>query len=234
MTRWWIVLGLVSAFTALAAAVHVGLLDEFDSVVREWARPHDVWGAAQVRANLVVHGLRPAVLVALLAVFTVAFGMKRRSLRLVWFVAGVCLATVALTAATKAAVGRPDTHGSITNGFGGSFPSGHVTTVVVCLGLAVLVARPHPGRWVWLVPALGAGLMAASLLLQATHWFTDIVGGGLLASALLAVATAPGLSRWSHGRSVNDQKSAVPEPTSSPGQGTNRDRDRDSRGNCPV
>ena len=143
MTRWWIALGSVSAFTALAAAVHVGLLDEFDSVVREWARPHDVWGAAQVRADLVVHGLRPAVLVALLAVFTVACGMKRRSLRLVWFVASVCLATVALTAATKAAVGRPDTHGSITNGFGGSFPSGHVTTVVVCLGLAVLVARPH-------------------------------------------------------------------------------------------
>lgn len=218
MTRWWIALGSVSVFTALAVSVHVGLLDEFDSIVGEWARPHDVWGAAQVRADLVVHGLRPAVLAALLAAFTVACGMKRRSMRLVWFVGSVGLATVALTAATKTAMGRPDTHGSITNGFGGSFPSGHVTTVIVCLGLAVLVARPRARRWVWLVPALGGGLMAASLLLQATHWFTDVVGGGLLATGLLAVATAPGLSRWSHDGSAKDQ-SAASEPASSSAPG---------------
>ena len=211
MTRWWIALGSVSVFTALALSVHVGLLDEFDSIVGEWARPHDVWGAAQVRADLVVHGLRPAVLAALLAAFTVACGMKRRSMRLVWFVGSVGLATVALTAATKTAVGRPDTHGSITNGFGGSFPSGHVTTVIVCLGLAVLVARPRAGRWVWLVPALGGGLMAASLLLQATHWFTDVVGGGLLATSLLAFASASGLSRWSHGPAETDEGSRKSE-----------------------
>jgi membrane-associated phospholipid phosphatase len=218
MTRWWIALGSVSAFTALAVSVHVGLLDELDSIVGEWARPHDVWGTVQVRANLVVHGLRPAVLAGLLAAFTVACGMKRRSMRLVWFVGSVCLATVALTAATKTAVGRPDTHGSITNGFGGSFPSGHVTTVMVCLGLVVLVARPRAGKWVWLIPALGGGLMAASLLLQATHWFTDVVGGGLLATGLLAVATSPGLSRWSHGGSAKDQ-SAASEPASSSAPG---------------
>ena len=97
-----------------------------------------------------------------------------------------CLATVALTAATKTAVGRPDTHGSITNGFGGSFPSGHVTTVIVCLGLAVLVAHPRAGRWVWLVPALGGGLMAAVAAAPGAHWFTDIVGGGLLATGSIS------------------------------------------------
>ena len=66
---------------------------------------------------------------------------------------------------------------------------------MVGLGLAVLVARRTPGRWVWLVAALAGGLMGVCLLLQAAHWLTDLVGGGLLASALvLSVATA---SRWS-------------------------------------
>ena len=201
MTRWWIALGAASAFIALAVTVHLGLINQSDSIVRDWARPDDVWGPAQVRADIVVHGLRPAVIAALLAAFTVACSVKRRSLRPVGFVSGACLATVILTAAAKRVVGRLDTHGLLTNGYGGSFPSGHVTTVMICLGLAVLVARPHGGRWVWLAPALGGCLMAASLLLQATHWFTDVLGGGLLATGLLAVASASGWSRWSHVRS---------------------------------
>jgi hypothetical protein len=73
-----------------------------------------------------------------------------------------------------------------------------MTTVIVCLGLAVLLARPAAERWIWSVPALGGSLMGASLLVQATHWFTDIVGGGLPAASLLTFATASGLSRWSH------------------------------------
>jgi hypothetical protein len=37
-------------------------------------------------------------------------------------------------------------------------------TLMVSLGLAVLVAWPCAGRWVWLVPALGGGLMGVCLL----------------------------------------------------------------------
>ena len=199
MSRWGVVVGSVGAFVALAVLVYLGLLDTFDLIIRDWARPHDVWGTAQIQADLVVHGLRPAVTAGALAAFTLACSVKRRSLRPVIFVGGVGLMTVTLTVATKTAVGRPDPHGLLTNTYGGSFPSGHMTTVMVCLGLALLIARPAAGRWIWCVPALGGSLMGASLLLQATHWFTDIVGGGLLATGLLAFATASGLSRWSHG-----------------------------------
>ena len=208
MMRWRIAVGSASAFTALAVAVHLGLLTTFDSIVREWARPHDVWGSAQLRADLVVEGMRPAVLAGLLAALTVAYCVRRRSWRPAALVGSVCLATAALTVATKTAVGHPDPHGLLgTNG--GSFPSGHMIAVIVCLGLPVLVAQPRPSRWIWLIPALGGGLMGACLLLQAAHWSTDVVGGGLLGIGVLAVTTASGWSRWSHTQLESDQTSAV-------------------------
>ena len=208
MVRWRIAFGSAGAFTALAVAVHLGLLNTFDSIIREWARPHDIWGSTQLRADLVIEGLRPTVLAGLLAAFTVACCLGRRSGRPAAFVGGVCLATVALTVATKTAVGHPDPHGLLgTNG--GSFPSGHMIAVIVCLGLPVLVAQPRPSRWLWLLPALGGGLMGACLLLQAAHWATDVVGGGLLGIGVLAVTTASGWTRWSHTRLENDQTSAL-------------------------
>jgi membrane-associated phospholipid phosphatase len=202
MTRWWIATGLGGVFTALAVAVHYGLLNTLDWIVREWARPDDAWGTAQVRADLVVEGLRPAVLAVLLAALTVAYCLKRRSLRPATFVGGFCLATLGLTLATKAAVARPDPHGLI-GGHGGSLPSGHMICVIVFPGLALLVARPRYRTWVWLIPALGGSVMATALLLQAAHWATDIFGGGLLATCVLAVATSPRWSRWGGARSRN-------------------------------
>jgi len=210
MKRWWIALVSMCAFTVLAFAVHFGVLNNLDKIIREWARPADVWGSAQLWADLVVDGLRPAVLAALLSLFMLGYSVQRRSLRPVAFASVAGLATVAVTAATKIAVGRLNPHGDVGND-GGSFPSGHTITVVVCLGLCVLMAQPRTSRWAWLIPAFGAGLMGGSLLLQAAHWFTDIVGGGLLATAVLAIAIASGGSRWIHDQSLNDHESVGSE-----------------------
>ena len=57
MTRSWVAWGSAGAFIALAIAVHLGLLDTFDLIARAWARPDDVWGAAQMGADVVVEGL---------------------------------------------------------------------------------------------------------------------------------------------------------------------------------
>ena len=203
MKRWLIAVGSAVAFSALSVPVHLGLLNTFDSVVRERARPEDVWGVAQMRADFVVEGLRPAVVAALLAAFTLAYCVVRRSWRPAAFVGSVGLTTALLAVATKAAVGRPDPHGLLAND-GGSFPSGHTIVLIVCLGLAIQVALPRAGRSMWLVPAAGGSLMGASLLVQAAHWSTDIVGGGLFATGVLAVTTASGWSRWSHGWPKND------------------------------
>jgi membrane-associated phospholipid phosphatase len=197
--RWWIAIGSAGAFAATAVIVYLGLLDPFDSIIREWARPDDAWGTAQLRADYVVEGLRPPVLAILLAAFTVATCVVRRTLRPAIFVGGVWLATAALTLAAKMAVGRPDTHGA-TERFGGSFPSGHSISIMVCLGLAVLVAQPRVRRWVWLIPALGGCLMGVSLVVQAAHWSTDVIGGALLATSVLAAVSASSLHQWSLSR----------------------------------
>ena len=207
MKRWWIALSSACAFAALAVSIRLGLVSPMDLIIRDWARPFDVWGPAQQWSDIVVEGLRPAVLAALLAAFTIAYSVKHRSLKPLAFVAGVCLATVAITVATKITVGRLNPHGVVGND-GGSFPSGHTIAVVVFLGLCVLMMRPRASRWVWLIPAFGAGLMGASLLLQAAHWFTDVVAGGLLATAVLAVAIASGASGWLHDQPLNDHELA--------------------------
>jgi membrane-associated phospholipid phosphatase len=206
MTRWRIAVWSAVAFTALAVVVHLGLLDGFDSIVRDWGRPHDVWGPAQLRADVIVEGFRPLVMAVLLATFTLAYCARRWSLRPAIFVGGAGVVTVGLTVASKIMVGRLNTHG-VPGSNGGSFPSGHVIGVVVCLGLVVLVLQPRAGRWRWLIPALVGALMGACLLLQAAHWFTDIVGGALLAAAILAAAC--GWTDWMHNRSENDHESAT-------------------------
>jgi membrane-associated phospholipid phosphatase len=212
--RRWIALGSAVAFIALAVSVDLGLLDRFDSLVRAWARPHDIWGPAQVRADVIVEGLRPVMAAALLAVFTSAWCVRRRSIRPAVFVGVVAMSTATLTVAVKIAVSRPDPHGLLAND-GGSFPSGHMIGVIVCLGLAALLPLPRTGRWIWFIPALGGALMAVSLLLQAAHWSTDIAGGILLATAVLAAASAPRWRRWLHklaqDDAENDQESGVPE-----------------------
>jgi hypothetical protein len=113
MTRRWNVWGSVSALTALAISGHLGFLNTFDAIVRQWARPDGVWGAAQLRADIVVEGLRPPIVAALLVAFTAVCCVKGRSLRSAAFVGVVCVVTVALTVMTKIAVGRPDPHGLI-------------------------------------------------------------------------------------------------------------------------
>ena len=207
MRRWSIALVSMCAFTALALAVHSGVLNNLDKIIRQWARPDDVWGTAQLWADLVIEGLRPAVLAALLSLFTLGYSIKRRSLRPVAFVSVAALATVAVTAATKITVGRLNPHGDVGND-GGSFPSGHTIAVVVCLGLGVLMMQPRVGRRVWLIPAFGGVLMGVSLLLQAAHWSTDIAGGGLLATGVLAIMIASGASRWMHGQIRKDHEAA--------------------------
>jgi membrane-associated phospholipid phosphatase len=196
--HWWIAVGSLGAFIALAVTVHFGLLNTFDSIIRGWARPGDVWGTVQLRADYVVEGLRPIVIGTLLAAFTVVLCLIRRSWRPIVFVGGVWLATVLVTVVAKFAVGRPDTHGA-TDNLGGSFPSGHTVSIIVCLGLAVLVVKPRVGRWIWLIPGLTAILMGTSLVVQAAHWSTDVVGGGLLAVSVLAATTGTGWHQWSRG-----------------------------------
>jgi len=177
------------AFVVLTGLVAAGTTRQLDVAVRDWFRPHDVWGEAQVRVDVLVEGLKPSRAAPLLGVVTLVTCLARWSWRPAAY-AGVLLAvTAALTLATKDLLHRPDPHQDMT-AVGGSYPSGHTITVLVCLGAALLVVRQRPRWWEWLVVGLVGVTMGVSLLLQAAHWLTDVVGGMLLATTVLAVAAA--------------------------------------------
>lgn len=179
-----------AAFVALTTLVGTGLLDGWDRAVRSWARPDDVWGPWQIRVDIVVEGVRPAVLAAVLLAVTLVTCAVRRSLWPAVLCAGSVLVAGTLALATKAVLGRPDPHGAMTSSHGGSFPSGHVLAAVLLTGLVVLLI-PAVGRWSrWLLPAAVGSVMAAALLIQAAHWASDVLGGALLGTAVLAGATA--------------------------------------------
>lgn len=201
--RWWR-LGLATAILCglLGLVVAVGALDHADSVAREWFRPDDVWGPAQLRADRVVEGLEPRNVLPLLLVVGLVAGWVRRSWEPPVTAAVMAAATTVAVFALKWLVQRPDTHDQL-SAVGGSYPSGHTAALLVALGGAALVVRCPVPWWQWcLVGAVGL-LMAGCLLVQAAHWMSDVVGGALLGTAVLAFGA---VARSAHLRRVQDRR----------------------------
>jgi membrane-associated phospholipid phosphatase len=184
------------ALVVLAVLVHLGVTQPVDEAVRGWARPDDVWGPLQVRADLIVEGLRPTSTLLLLAAIATAISLARRSPRPLVVAAATGLLMLAATVSVKLLLHRPDPHGAFSDQ-GGSFPSGHTVTIIVCSGLVTMLLRPG-ARWGrWLVPLVLGTLMAAALLLEAAHWVSDLLGGALLGVTILAAVAALDADRWS-------------------------------------
>jgi membrane-associated phospholipid phosphatase len=82
------------------------------------------------------------------------------------------------------------------NSGGMSFPSGHISNVVLIWGLfAYLVYRylwsePKSAKYlITIVSSLASAIMVVSLY-RNTHWFSDLLGGIFLGGALLIAVTA--------------------------------------------
>jgi membrane-associated phospholipid phosphatase len=169
-----------------------GTLHRLDVAARNAFRPDDVWGTVQVRADMVVEGLEPSRVLPVYVVLVALLAWRRRSWRAVLH-ALVLLAVAGVPALlVKRAVARTDPHHVMSSA--GSFPSGHVLVLLVCVGGLLLLVRGAPRWWEWALVLLVDLAMAVSLLLQATHWLTDVVAGILLGAAALAATAhlAPG------------------------------------------
>lgn len=185
----WLGLGCAVCFVALGLLVATGATHALDVATTARLRPRDAWGGAQVSASPWMGRLSPQHMVLVLATATATACAWRRTWRPALFAAVLATCAVALTAAAKLALQRPDPHGWVAP-TGGAFPSGHVVAVLVCCAGSVMVLTSRMRWWQW-VPVLVAGaLMARALLVSAAHWPTDVAGGVLLS---LAVLTGVGL-----------------------------------------
>lgn len=184
---------LVVAFLALTIWVEAGGSTALDVAARDHFRPHDVWGPAQLRADWLVEGLKPRNTFALLAAVAILLALRRRELRTAAWLVGLAGATIVTTLVVKVLTERPDPHHDLST-LGGSFPSGHVIGVLVCLAGCCLAVTGRPRWWCYALPAVVAALMGWALLLQGAHWLTDVLGGALWGTILL-VAVSEALPR---------------------------------------
>jgi undecaprenyl-diphosphatase len=169
---------------ALTAAVAAGLTHSLDVRVRDHFRPDLMWGEHQQRASHVVSWLAPERFVLLLALGSAVVGAWRRTL---WPLLQSGLAVVAVGALAlglKVLLARGDPGGEHTS-LGGSFPSGHSATLLVCVGTGAMLVS-CPTRWWQRVGVLALeAVLAVAMLYIGMHWFTDIVGGALVAGVVL-------------------------------------------------
>lgn len=200
-----------ASFVMLAVLVATHATQGFDDAARGFFRPHDEWGQLQLRADVVVEGLKPRNIAPLLALVAIVVSLRRSSWRPVVYAATIGGAAGLLTVLSKLLLERPDTHNDVTWA-GGSFPSGHTMSVLVFLGFVVLVWHERSRWWEWVVVTLVGLGMGLSLLVQAAHWFTDVIGGLLLALTVLATAATASRFRGpppEHQRSATRSKISV-------------------------
>jgi membrane-associated phospholipid phosphatase len=177
-----------ACYVLLAVLVAREATASFDAAARGFFRPDNEWGPLQLRADVVVEGLKPRTIAVLFPLAAAVVALHRRSWRPVLYAAAISCLTAAATLLTKLALRRPDTHDVVTQ-HGGSFPSGHTVTMLVAIGALLLMVRVRTRWWQW-TPVVLAGLtMGFCLLVQAAHWFTDVVGGLLLGVAVLAAVS---------------------------------------------
>ncbi|WP_406832172.1 phosphatase PAP2 family protein [Pedococcus sp. KACC 23699] len=185
----WVAMGAFCCFVALGVLVATGASQASEAGVISELRPHDAWGPAQVRWSPWMSRLRPERMYLVLTVTTLAASAWRRSARPAIFATTLAGTSVVLTLVSKLALDRPDPHGFVT-GSGGSYPSGHMVAVLVCLAGCQMILWPRVRWWGWLPVALAGTLMAVALLVSAAHWPTDVLGGGLLSFAIVAAASS--------------------------------------------
>jgi undecaprenyl-diphosphatase len=170
----------------VTAGVATGMTDSLDVWVREQFRPGLVWDADQERASHVVAWFAPSRMVVFLGVGAGVVSAWRLTL---WPLVQSTLAVVAtacLTLMLKVALDRSDPLGQHSS-VGGSFPSGHMATLLVCAVTGAMLLS-CPTRW-WQrgVVVLLALVLVVTMLYVALHWLTDIVGGALVAGTVLGL-----------------------------------------------
>jgi len=188
----------LAGFAALTIAVGTGAARGLDERIVEFFRPHGYWGDLQMGVDVIVEGLRPLTVAALIAAYASVAAVLRRSWWPLTCTGLTFFAGSAMALAVKLALARADVSGEI-GGVGGSFPSGHVVAVLLAAGCVVRIGHWARPILAWAFVGLAGGVMGWALLVQAAHWFTDVLAAVLLSVAVLVVSR---LLPWHASRDV--------------------------------
>src|SRR4051794_37893605 len=168
--------------------VALGGFDRLDHAVLGWCIRHRQPHVADAARHL-TRALSPAVDAAVLAVGATGIAFVRRRPQVVYPTAIVGLTTAAIVIATKLSLDR-HVSGIPTPHDGGSFPSGHTASFLVCFGSLTLIGTNRHGRWRRMLLAavsVTTVAVAAALVYQGSHWLTDTVASIVLGVALLSL-----------------------------------------------
>jgi membrane-associated phospholipid phosphatase len=140
-------------------------------------------------AKVVFDVATPEVALPIILALGLLFAWRRHR----WGIAGEAAIRVGLVVASvlllKPLLAVPGPTRNAFGDHGGSFPSGHTTSTVVCMALLLAWLgwpRRMPGRVA--VTALVVAVVAGSVLYLHYHYLSDVVGGALLG---LLIATVP-------------------------------------------
>ena len=194
----WLALIFAGLFVGVTVLMLTGVTQSFDARVVHHFRPtHDWWGDIQKRYSPWMSRLRPGRMYLLLAFTSLVMALWRRSWWPLVYSTVLAVASMAITLVVKFAIERPDPHGYVAAS-GGSYPSGHVVAVVVCLAGCIFVIWPRARWWLWLPVVSATGLMTAALIVSAAHWPTDVAAGALLGLAVVTGGSRLRLRRRAH------------------------------------
>ena len=192
---WGAWLGLLVAFLLVAGSVELAWWSDLDQSLNDWAataRRHTVlWDPAKVVFDVAT----PEVALPIILALGLLVAWRRRR----WGIAGDAAIRIGLVVASVLllkpllAVPGPTRHAFASHG--GSFPSGHTTSTVVCMALLLAwIGWPRrvPGRVA--ITTLVVAVVAGSVLYLHYHYLSDVVGGVLL-GLLIATVPLPPLAR---------------------------------------
>jgi len=189
---WW--LALLGLFVSVAISVELDWWTWLDHPVNDWAASRRMtlpWNAAK----LVFDVATPETALPI----TLGLGLLVAWRRLRWGIAleaairvGLAVASVLLL---KPLLAVPGPTRNALGDHGGTFPSGHTTSTVVCLALVLAwLGRPRSVTGRVAVNAVAVAVVGVSVVFLNYHYVSDVVGGVVL-GLLIATLSLPGFQR---------------------------------------
>ena len=181
-------LALLGLFVLITVSVELGWWSRLDQSLSDWAvsrRGTTLWNAAKVVFDVATPESALPITLALAALVA----WRRHS----WGIIGEAAIRVGLVVASvlllKPLLAVPGPTRNALGDHGGSFPSGHTTSTVVCMALLLAwVGWPRSVTGRVAVNAAVVAIVGASVVYIHYHYFSDVVGGVVLG---LLIATLP-------------------------------------------